>query len=91
MASNHTYVNKTKPAVLCLILLSVDNGIMKKRALVRIIVFNKFSNTEHHISTTHSITACCNGVRSSNTGIFEHPSNIQLSKRIRDAHIFPSK
>lgn len=69
-------VNKTKPAVLCLILLSVDNGIMKKRALVRIIVFNKFSNTERHISATHSITARCNGVRSLNTGVFDKSSYI---------------
>ena len=69
-----TTVNKTKPAVLCLILLSVDNGIKKKRALVRMIVSNKFSNIEHHISATHSITACCDGVRSSNTGVFDKSS-----------------
>lgn len=69
-----TTVNKTKPAVLCLILLSVNNGIKKKRALVRMIVSNKFSNAGHHISATHSITACCNSVRSSNTGVFDKSS-----------------
>ena len=84
-------VNKTKPAVLCLILLSVDNGIKKKRALVRIIFFKKISTTRPHTFATCYLLTSYDVVECPNHRDFDHTSTTELRKHIRDAHIILSK